>query len=191
MCDELVKLYFDFQVPCGFQIKDRIGRYHGCSLRRKTHGDVHMHVDGSRVISYKGEFESNFNPSEFAWSNRVLEAVESFEARMPKHDRKANRHGWIEGHRNCVRRFYTDIGGANVYTSNRVCVCCLSNPPEHHLLCAHIICNTCATDFGHVDESGQILIQECPVCDGSDNALGVTIRQPPPFSGRRVLVLDG
>lgn len=188
--------YFNTRVRCNFEIKDpyKETRYYFCDLRRKTHESMHSHFTSGRACTYKGEFKSDFNPGRFAWSERVVESIEKLQGSAGKQDSCRHRHGWIEGHRSCARRFFKDLGGARLFRSHTICLCCLSNPPEHHLPCEHVICTLCATDFGRFDEFGQIIVEECPLCEPSETALSwlpVVVRQPPSFSGQRILVLDG
>lgn len=195
MCEELVERYFETQVSCKFQIKDSLHRYHQCTLRKRTHHHgFHSANQAGFVYSYKGEFVHDFNPREFAWSSRVLEHIVKYQSSIGNLDYRTSRHGWTGGHQDCVRRFFNDIGGAELYKSQVTCLCCLSNPPEHHLPCEHVICTLCAIDFGRIDGLGQILVDECPLCGGPESnpfKSAVVIRQPPPFSGQRILVLDG
>ena len=196
MCNNLLLEYFDSFVQCSFALRDPLwpGRYRSCEQRKKTHGNMHRHYRGGQTIEHKGEFVSRFNPDEYDWAARVLEEIENLQGFSLEHEWNGDRHGWVQAHQNCVQQFYKKLGVPKEFGSHAICLCCLSNPPEHHLQCGHVICNPCAIDFGRDDDLTQIVVEQCPVCEEAvpgNKMSQTTILRPPQFSGQRILVLDG
>ncbi|KAJ5178966.1 hypothetical protein N7492_002176 [Penicillium capsulatum] len=78
----------------------------------------------------------------------------------------------------------------NWLKSNRTCLVCVRQSPEHSLPCGHSICDTCAQIFGNpsLTWESQYIIQICPLC-GASKAL--TIRLKPATASTRVLSIDG
>ena len=199
MCSNLILEYFDDYVPCSFPLRDRFtGRYTPCQVRKKTHGNLHLGWKTGQRLEHKGEFENHFNPELYDWSARVLGEIEKLQELSPGQEWNGLRHGWVKAHRKCIKQFYKKLNvsanGSTSFNSHTICLCCLSNPPEHHLQCGHIICNPCAIDFSTNDDLTQITVDDCPVCDegcGANKTVPTVIARPPLFSGQRILVLDG
>ena len=196
MCKNIVLEFFDDFVPCSFKFRDlRVSsRYLPCDLRRKTHGNMHRHTMLGRSAEHKGEFESHFRPGVYNWPARVLAQIEELEDALKSEDPNERRHGWMRPHQYCVRRFFDALGGAWAFKNNAICLCCLSNSPEHHLDCQHVICTPCAIDSSGDKDCTQIVVHGCPICDdtnGYKKVASLVIPRPPSFSGQRVLVLDG
>jgi hypothetical protein len=76
--------------------------------------------------------------------------------------------------------------------SNTVCLCCLSEPPEHSLPCGHVLCTPCIETYGRRRSKTEVDIEDCPL-----ETVPAQLRKPwtvyfkPDSAGVRVLALDG
>lgn len=155
---------------------------------------MHRHYRAGQSFEHRGRFENSFDPKEYKWADQVLGGIEDVQERFSGYHWNGLRHGWAEAHKRCIKQFYTKLGEPRLFDSHAICLCCLANPPEHHLQCGHVICSPCAIDFGRNDTITEIVVEECPVCDDDTRgnaSLQTIIPRPPPFSGQRILVLDG
>ncbi|TGJ87061.1 hypothetical protein E0Z10_g1710 [Xylaria hypoxylon] len=198
-CQAAVETYFNYEVPCQFHIESHnvlsVTGGFDCRQRKATHGE--MHRSSIKYISDDrwGKFEHDFNPTKFNWPDRILERMEEMQKDATWYDNGDSRQARVLAHGKTLQRFYKSLTDDLGIFSNSVCLCCLSNPPDHELSCGHIICLECAKDFGRSDDPLKVIVDQCPM---HDNLLRHQVtRQPtvigvqPPHSGLRVLVLDG
>ncbi|KAI8948038.1 hypothetical protein F4801DRAFT_474669 [Xylaria longipes] len=198
-CQAAVKTYFDYEVPCQFRI-DSHNRFpmmvaFNCQQRRKTHGDMHRSFSNKYISDeWWGEFKHDFDPARFNWPDRILGRMEEMQKDVWC-ENGDSRQARVLAHSKTLQRFYRNLNDDLGIFSNSICLCCLSNPPDHELSCGHIICLECAKDFGRVNDHLRIIVDQCPM---HDNLLRDQLtKQPtviavqPPQSGLRVLVLDG
>ncbi|KAJ8132294.1 hypothetical protein O1611_g1330 [Lasiodiplodia mahajangana] len=197
-CQAAIMKYFDFEVPCQFHIEPyttfpKIGAF-DCQQKRKTHGDMHRSSTKWTSQEYAGRFTHDFDPATFNWPNKILGRMEEMQKSV-WYENGNSRQARVLAHSSTLRGFYKNLNDDSGIFSNSICLCCLSNPPDHELSCGHIICLECAKDFGRVDGHLRVIVDQCPM---HDTALGNQLtRQPtvipvqPSQSGLRVLVLDG
>jgi hypothetical protein len=91
---------------------------------------------------------------------------------------------------------YSSFSNRGTEINATFCLSCLFGRPEYRLPCGHVICETCVDDFDDTDLDkrypGRFIHQRCIICGSSSSdkwPFITTIR--PPFSGLRVLSLDG
>lgn len=194
MCRNAISTYFDFDTPCQYEFEPGITRRKvSCSVCRKLHGDTHRAKVAFSTKEIHGKYENDFNLDRFAWEDRILVDLVGRQEVRKRSNYAEFRQAVVKGHAECLAAFYKDT--ALRFFINSVCVCCLANPPNYHLGCGHIICLECALDFGRPDGSTRIIMERCPLHnDGrlkADKSRQTVISLQPPFSGLRVLVLDG
>lgn len=217
-CEDVIRRYLDGSVPCEFVIQ-RHGRKLPCQNAKVTH-DRHAYYHWyngmyNEPTYYMGRFENAFDMERYAWADKILNKMETLQAQGEKLPHSEGRRNAALVHQESVRKFYYDVGGAANFVSHAICLCCLSNPPEYHLACGHVICYQCALDFGRqhdvpvdnvsvasgqsklqvVDKAGNTIIDECPLCSDDDrlrtSQTPTIVERPPAHSGLRVLTLDG
>ncbi|KAI0490190.1 hypothetical protein F4859DRAFT_183291 [Xylaria cf. heliscus] len=195
-CNLAVRRYFDREVPCQYIApRNKWGRSFSCQQRKATHGDWHR--ASNRYINDEkwGEFSHKFDPAKFNWPDRVLGRMEQMQKDPVWHSSNSSRQDRVISHGKTIQRFYKNFTGDQGIFSNSICLCCLSNPPDHQLSCGHTICLECAKDFGRIDDHLKVVIDQCPLHDTIlHNQLTnepTIIAVQPPHSGLRVLVLDG
>lgn len=76
-----------------------------------------------------------------------------------------------------------------LFHTNRTCLHCLRQKPEHVLTCGHSICTTCIQTFGEplARAEYQYQIDRCLLC--GSGTLNIVLH--PPTAGFRVLSVDG
>lgn len=167
-----------------------------CERAKKTHEGMHSASRKyAEPLRYKGYFETDFRPENFAWDTRILDYMNQMQSAPRWGSQHGIRQDCANAHRENIRHFYRRVGGATRYITHAICLCCLGNPPEHHLGCGHVICTECATDYGKPNNTDQIVADECPICDDADRLSykpsPTVIYKQPAYSGQRVLVLEG
>lgn len=191
LCRSVIERYLEDYVSCEFQVPDsmRWNTRHPCTQRKKAHGDIHR-AKGTMgsTIEYMGPFQTSFNPDRFAWEDLILGSMSSLDDEVCRIEGETPRSSHIQKHQRTLDKFYEEFN-TDTLLSNSICLCCLTNPPEHHLRCGHILCTDCAMDLGQLGDQSQILMSKCPLHIGEFDATIIPV--PPPFSGLRVLTLDG
>lgn len=192
ICRSVMQWYDDFYVPCESTCKDLVKRRVPCQQVRKYHGPLHRARTTMHTTDWEGEFRSSFNRNRFAWESRVLQQMRVLEERYRWYDPENPRSARSRAHRCSLLELCAHIKTRHFF-SNSICVCCLANPPEHELRCGHVICTECAMDFGRIDSRTRIAIDRCPLHNGTLGSYEPrqTVNLEPPFTGLRVLVLDG
>ncbi|KAF2969406.1 hypothetical protein GQX73_g4164 [Xylaria multiplex] len=197
-CQKAIVRYFNYQVPCQFRIESH-NRFpmmvaFDCQQRRATHGEMHRSSNKYTSDDWWGEFKHDFDLDKFNWPDRILGRMEDMQKDVWC-DNGDSRQARVLAHGRTLKRFYKNLTDDLGIFSNSICLCCLSNPPDHELSCGHVICLECAKDFGRVDDYLRITVDQCPMHDAL--LRDQVTRQPtviavqPPQSGLRVLVLDG
>jgi hypothetical protein len=97
-----------------------------------------------------------------------------------------------KNHLKVIGGFYNGPLSAEKFQSHTMCLCCLSEYPEHPLRCGHILCMGCVQSFGH-PENGAFKITNCPLhCQDTNwEEQPWPIAIMPPSAGVRILSLDG
>lgn len=178
-----------------------IGRKLPCSQRRKFHGSSHRAKDVLRTADEPGRFCNKQPIDKKSWEEDVLNEVVQLHEQCRRRSSNDFRQAVVRAHRDLVRDVYRRKPGSNKprlrpfdFKRNSICVSCLGNPPQHQLDCDHIICTECARDFG-TRASTYITVEECPlgcVPHWREEPFEDTrIETPPPFTGLRILTLDG
>jgi hypothetical protein len=77
--------------------------------------------------------------------------------------------------------------------SHIVCFGCLFGTPTHVLHCGHALCDNCVMNFSEKRSSDEVEMSACPLCPRSSPHLIVPwkLQRMPPYSGLRILSLDG
>jgi hypothetical protein len=94
----------------------------------------------------------------------------------------------LETHRRIISQFDAHW---RLIKSDSTCLACLRDRPSNGLPCGHVICESCAVDFGKQSDGDRCLyrLQTCPLCK---SGLGdACIRVHPPTAGIGVLSIDG
>ncbi|KAI0965763.1 hypothetical protein F4678DRAFT_467205 [Xylaria arbuscula] len=196
-CKLAVGRYLDREVPCEFHIEPRNRLSPGFTCRQKKLTHYNLHRTSNKFIRQEqyGRFETKFEPDKYDWPGRVLKHMERMQKEGLWHNNADSREARIHAHRTIVQRFYKNFNDGLGVFSNSICLCCLSNPPDHQLSCGHVICPECAKDFGSPDGHLKLEIKACPIHDlplrNQLTSQPTTVAIQPPDSGLRVLVLDG
>jgi hypothetical protein len=190
LCRSVIEQYLEDYVSCEFQIPDSVlkTKHKLCTQKKKAHGDLHRAKGTMGTMEYFGSFKTSFNPEHFCWENLILKNMSLLDDAGYRHEGETPRSSQIHKHQQTLDQFYGRFD-ADTLLSNSICLCCLTNPPEHHLHCGHILCTDCAMDLGQLGETSRIVMSKCPLHDGDFDTTIIPI--PPPFSGLRVLTLDG
>jgi hypothetical protein len=184
-------------VPCEFMVPHnmRHGKRVQCRLKKKVHGNTHTAFTMLGTSEYYGNFENSFKLEQFSWESMILGKLESLQEAYKSRECNDMRQSRVYVHAHILQSFYKSIGGARCFRLNSICLCCLSNPPEHELECGHILCTECARDFGRVESNREVVIDKCPLHDAAESTpiqpAPTIMKLQPPFSGLRVLILDG
>jgi hypothetical protein len=194
-CQEVVERYLRRHVQCEY----RFPKGELCELYKDTHRDK-PHYNKKRALkpgNHYGRFETSFNIKDYAWHKSILEFLKLLEKDPRWDNHKKSGLNRAHAHQEIMLGFYKDLVAA-LYP-HAICLCCLANPPTHHLLCGHIICTPCLIDFGISENTTSIRVDTCPLHEAVSSHLSVSpsasnptlVRVQPQFSGLRVLCLDG
>lgn len=200
MCRRAIMQYFHNDVQCNFPIYDHFAmKKRQCELRYSRHGQSHRAKAKLRTIDSPGTFEMSFEMDQIlAWEQDVLAQLIAMHDRLRRRFSFESKEAIVEAHAQLLPSIYR-VGNRSAdkvmeFRLNSICVACLCNPPQHQLDCGHIICTACAKDFGQHDGRSVKLVG-CPLLDHLDGSsfesTPLNIDLAPPFSGLRVLTLDG
>lgn len=175
-----------------------------CDLMQRAHQSVgHATIYGQMRygtllrFSNDGEYRNRFVESEpqRKWTEQILAALNDIHKSHAAADEKMTRFSFAKKHRDALRSLFQAAPHGSTFRSNKVCMVCLFNPPEHSLECGHVLCTDCAQDYGQRLEPKSLSIPRCPLHWDTDSSIStpyaVVITTPPPHIGQRVLLLDG
>ncbi|KXJ85558.1 hypothetical protein Micbo1qcDRAFT_127798 [Microdochium bolleyi] len=195
LCRSVLKRYYN-TVVCSYgrEIKGKFP----CDVTRARHDSLHR--GKSLFLPNReewGAFCHSFEQvrNSYAWENKVLERIKTMHASSMWHGNNNRRASQAGAHLRILRPFYARLMGNDKMFCNSVCLCCLTNTPDHQLPCGHTICLECAKDFGMFAGRLRIEMDQCPLHNGDvtgqDGTFKSIIELDPPHSGLRVLLLDG
>ncbi|OCL00524.1 uncharacterized protein K441DRAFT_444104, partial [Cenococcum geophilum 1.58] len=155
-----------------------------CKNVRGGHTKGHQYIynpkEENGIWISSGDFTASYNPSLF--TKLVVEHL------LPLTTYNA------EIHRQTLQKAQLMDWVCKIHT-NRTCLSCLSNNPEHLLACRHVLCSTCMANFassGGNEHLASVCIMRCPFgCIPQQPGWPWTSFMKPPSAGVRVLSLDG
>ena len=182
--------------PCEF-VGPKGGR---CVNVRSGHG-AKGHQLKSGTLLAAGDYEASFNFDSYRQHFREdtyhkLKALRQIVQSKIEDDGISEEQAAAEVHRESVLPAFFDHasdGQPQLLISHTVCCCCLFEPPEHALPCAHIICTSCLKAYGKANFKGHVVeISECPM-EKRERHFRNTWRVflKPANCGVRILTLDG
>ena len=94
-----------------------------------------------------------------------------------------------------MMQFYSHSarGRPEAFISHTTCFSCLFEPPEHALLCGHVLCTSCLRAYGRSRGGSMVEIEGCPMEKSSSWSTYGTwkVLLKPDAAGLRILTLDG
>lgn len=197
-CAGALQSFADMYWSCSFtnpSISGDLGRC--CNVRSGHNPKGHQNKQG-KIIG-NGDYESNFNSSEFgeSWVQLIRASLMQLQASCFKLGQEFPDRSELQIasllHRERLNEVYSNIlGNATDFISYSACLCCLRELPECALPCGHILCLPCIQVYGQRTSRTTIEISRCPLHVRDIIASPpwvITIK--PRYAGARVLCLDG
>jgi hypothetical protein len=123
--------------------------------------------------------------------NTLTDIVVRFICLAAQKPQKGVTENWaLEQHKENLNKLHHRLVGSKVLISAKICISCLTGPPQHVLGCGHTLCDQCALRFGNavIGEESCYLVETCAICQETVN---FKIYLKPATAGVRMLNIDG
>ncbi|KAI1842756.1 hypothetical protein JX266_011077 [Neoarthrinium moseri] len=197
-CAAAIQTFADLHWPCTYinpAFPGELGRC--CNVRSGHNPKGHQNIHG-KIIGH-GDYESDFDPTEFAsaWNQLIRGSLIQLQSSAFRLSQEFPDMPELQVaallHRERLNEQYSNIlGAATDFVSYSACLCCLRELPECALPCGHVLCLPCVQIYGTKTSKTTIEISRCPlhVRDIIASPPWV-INVKPTHAGTRTLCLDG
>ncbi|KAK8015171.1 hypothetical protein PG990_008467 [Apiospora arundinis] len=188
-CKDALRLYIELYTPCNY-----LHPIHGQCVNFKNTHDAKGHQNSRGKVIGNGSYvpDLDYPHYEPSWMDQIRRCLNGLQARFNKSSTDSSESQSVAVvHLEFIDNFFSTLGDVSLFKSNTACFCCLQGMPEYPLPCGHILCRPCVE--AHATKSSRkLVLHSCPLHTAHTSwEPGFVIPIAPPFSGVRVLCLDG